>query len=72
MYVQAKLRDKAGQVRETTEAYVRDLGDEYPHELWTMSQFSLHHRITYGLRACTPEEIMEMARHVDYCIMEAV
>ena len=46
-YVQAKLRDKARQVRETTEAYVRGLGDEYPQKLWTMLQFSLQHRITY-------------------------
>jgi len=27
-YVQTKLRDKAKQVRETTEAYVKDPGDE--------------------------------------------
>ena len=40
-YVRAKLRDRARQVAETTEAYVRDLGDEYPQELWTMLQFSL-------------------------------
>jgi hypothetical protein len=55
-YVQAKLRDKARQVAEMTEAYVRDLGDEYPQELWTMLHFSLHHRTTYLLRTCTPEE----------------
>ena len=46
-YIQAKLRDKAGQMQETTKAYVKDLGDEYPQELWTMLQFSLQHRITY-------------------------
>ena len=56
----------------TTEAYVQDLGDEYPQELWTMSQFSLQHRVTYWLRTCTPEETKEMARTVDNCIMEAV
>ncbi len=55
-YVQAKLRDKARQVKETTEAYVHDLGDDYPQELWTMLQFSLHHRIAYWLRTCTPTE----------------
>ena len=71
-YVHAKLRDKARHVKETTETYVRDLGDEYPQELWTMLQFSLHHRITYRLRTCTPEETKEMAGHVDCCIMEAV
>jgi hypothetical protein len=40
-YVQLKLREKVKQVKKTTEAYVKDLGDEYPHELWTMLQFSL-------------------------------
>ena len=40
-FVEVKLREKAMHVRKTTEAYVRDLGDEYPHELWTMLQFSL-------------------------------
>jgi hypothetical protein len=37
-----------------------------------MLQFSLQHRITYWLRTCTPEETEEMAKHVDWCIMEAV
>ncbi len=46
-FVQLKLREKAMQVERTTKAYVRDLGDEYPQELWTMLQFSLQHRITY-------------------------
>jgi len=46
-FVEAKLREKATQVRRTTEAYVRDLGDEHPQELWTMLQFSLQHCITY-------------------------
>jgi len=35
-----------------------------------MLQFSLQHRITYWLRTCTPSETIEMARHVDCCIME--
>jgi len=35
-YVQAKLREKALQVKQTTETYVQDLEDEYPQELWTM------------------------------------
>ncbi len=35
-YVVAKLRDKAMQVKKTTEAYAMDLGDEYPQVLWTM------------------------------------
>ena len=35
-YVKITLRDKAMQVKKTTEAYVRDLGDEYPQGLWTM------------------------------------
>ena len=45
-FVEVKLREKATHVRKTTEAYVRDLGDEYPQELWTMLQISLQHRIT--------------------------
>ena len=55
-FVEVKLRAKAAQARKTTEAYVRDLGDEYPQELWTMLQFSLQHRITYWLKTCTPNE----------------
>ena len=55
-FVAVKLRDKAMQVKKPTEAYVRDLGDEYPQELWTMMQFSLQHRITHWLRTCTPEK----------------
>ena len=55
-FVEVKLREKAQQVERTTVAYVRDLGDEYPQELWTMLQFSLQHRITYWLRTCTPSE----------------
>jgi len=35
-YDQAKLRDKARQLKETIEACVKDMGDEYPRELWTM------------------------------------
>ena len=72
MYVAVKLRDKAMQVKKMTEAYVKDLGDEYPKELWTMLQFSLQHRITYWLRTCTPGETTKMAWHVDCCIMETV
>ncbi len=71
-YVRAKLAEKARQVQVTTEAYVQDLGDEYPQELWAMLQFSLQHRVTYWLRTCTPEETEDMAAHVDCCIMEAV
>jgi len=71
-YVEVKLRYKAMQVKKTTTAYVRDLGDECPQELWTILQFSLHHRITYWLRTCTPEEIAELVGHVDCSIMEAV
>jgi len=32
-FVEVKLREKATQLRKTTEAYVRDLGDEDPNEL---------------------------------------
>ena len=71
-YVEVKLRDKAMHVKKTTKAYVRDLGGEYPQELWTMLQFPLQHRITYWSRTCTPEETAQMAGHVDCCIMEAV
>jgi hypothetical protein len=71
-YVVVKLREKATHVEDTTKFDVRDLGDEYPQELWTMLQFSLQHRITYWLRTCTPEETAEMAGRVDCCIMEAV
>jgi len=35
-YVEVKLRDKAMQVKKTTKTYVRDLGDKYPQEMWTM------------------------------------
>ncbi len=38
-YVRAKLREKAAQVEKTTASYVRDMEEEYPHELWTMMQF---------------------------------
>jgi hypothetical protein len=71
-YVQAKLREKAQHVKQTTETYVHDMGDEYPQELWTMLQFSLQHRATYWLRICTQEETEEMAKTVRLCIMEAV
>ena len=71
-YVKTKLREKALHVKQITETYVQDLGDEYPHEMWTMLQFSLQHRVTYWLRTCTPKEKEEMARTVDLCMMEAV
>ena len=51
---------------------MEDLEKEYPQELWTMLQFSLHHRITYWLRTCTPEETEQMTDHMDCRIMEAV
>jgi hypothetical protein len=38
-YIVVRLREKATQVEDTKESYVRDQGDEYPHELWTMLQF---------------------------------
>ena len=71
-YVGAVLREKARKVESTTRRYIDDLEEKYLHELWTMLQFSLHHRITYWLRKCTLEETEEMAAHVDCCIMEAV
>ena len=46
-YVATVLRDKAKQVGQVTRQYVEDLEEEYPQELWTMLQFSLHHMITY-------------------------
>ena len=46
-YVEARLREKALQVKQTAEAYVEDLVDDYPQELWTMLQFSFQHRVTY-------------------------
>ena len=51
---------------------MEELEEDYPHELWTMMQFSLQHRITYWLRTCTPEEMQELAEHVELCIMKAV
>ncbi len=71
-YVKVRLREKAKQVQQTTEAYVHSLGDEFPQELWTMLQFSLQHRVTYLLRSCTPKETKEMAAKVDCYTMEAV
>ena len=71
-FAERKLRDEAMKVKKTTEAYVTDLGDEYPQDMWTMLQFSLQHRITYWMRTYTPEETIEMAGHVDCCIMEVV
>jgi len=71
-YGAAVLRYKAQQVGQVARQYVEDLEEEYPQELWTMLQFSLHHMITYWLRTCTPEETEQMADHIDCCIMEAV
>ena len=64
-YVTAVLRDKAKLVGHVTRQYVEDLEEEYPHELWTMLQFSLQHMIAYWLRTWTPEETEQMADHVD-------
>ena len=53
--------------------YVKDdLEDDYPHELWTLLQYSLHHKITYWLRTCTSEETEEMSELVDAAILEVV
>jgi hypothetical protein len=71
-YVATALKEKAKKVESTTRIYVEDLKEKYPQELWTMLQFSLHHRVPYWLRTCTPEVTEEMAAHVDYFIMEAV
>ncbi len=71
-YVKARLREKARQVQRTTEAYIDDVGEEYPQELWTMLHFSLQHRVTYLMRTCTPEKTEEMAAMVDCNIMKAV
>ena len=64
-YVAMVLREKAKKVEKTTRRYVEELEEKYPHELWTMLQFSLQHRVTYWLRTCTPEETTEMEAHVD-------
>ena len=40
-YVEAILRDKAVEVAKVNRAYVEDLEDEYPQELWTLLQYSL-------------------------------
>ena len=70
--MEAVLREKVRKVVATTKRYVEDLEEEYPQELWTILQFSVHHRVTYWLRTCTPEETKEMAAHVNCCIMEAI
>ena len=64
-YVMHVLRDKAEKMKKITKDYTRDMEEENHHELWTMLQFSLQHRITYWLRICTPEETTEMAWLVD-------
>jgi hypothetical protein len=71
-HVAAVLREKARKVENTTRRYVEDLEEQYPHELWTMLQFSLQYSVTYWLRTCKPEETEEMAAHVVCCIMDAV
>ena len=40
-YVAMLLREKAKKVESTTRSYMDDLEEKYPHELWTMLQFSL-------------------------------
>jgi len=35
-YIRAVSRDKARQVDEITKAYVHDLADKHPQELWTV------------------------------------
>jgi hypothetical protein len=69
-YVAHVLKNKAEKVRQLAREYTTDLEEENPHKLWTMLQLSLHHRVTYWLRTCTPEETEEMARMVDGAIME--
>ena len=71
-YLEAVLRQEAREIGKVTRQYVEDIEEQYPQELWTMLQFSLHHRITYWLRTCTPKETEEMAEHVGWGIMEAV
>jgi hypothetical protein len=46
-YVEAVLRNKATEVAEVARKYLEDLEDDYPQELWTLSQYSMQHRITY-------------------------
>ena len=46
-YVEAVLWKKAKEVVEVARKYVDDLEDDYPQELWTLLQYSLHHKITY-------------------------
>ena len=71
-YVANVLRNKAEKVGRLARKHTRDLEEGNPHELWTTLQFSLHHRNTYWLRTCTPEETEEMALLVDGVVMEAV
>jgi hypothetical protein len=72
MYVEAILWEKAREIEKTTRQYVEDLEEKYPQELWTMMEFSMHHKITYWLRTCTPQETEEIATRVDSCILEAM
>jgi len=71
-YVEAILRQKARKIEQNTRQYVEDLEEKYPHEMWTMLQFSLQHKIAYWLHTYTPEETEEMAKRVDDCILEVV
>ena len=71
-YVEAVLGNKTNEVAKVARKYAEDLEDDNPHELWTLLQYYLHHRITYWLRTCTPEETEEMADLVDAAILEVV
>ena len=68
-YVREALREKAERNADTIRLYQRDWGLR-PHELWTMTYYSLQHRITYWLRNLTPDETEEFARHFDAAILE--
>ncbi len=65
------MKIKAHQVCDVVKDYIVDLQEEHPQELWTMLQYSLHHKVTYWLRTCTPEETKEMAEMVDGDGLEA-
>jgi hypothetical protein len=72
VHVEAVSRDKAPEVARVARAYVDDLEDEYPHELWTRLQYSLQHIITYWLRTCTLEEMEEMSEIMDAAILKFI
>jgi len=71
-YAEEILRNTAIEVAKVTMEYVCDLEEVYPHELWTILQYSLQHMVTYWLRTCTPSETEEMDEIVDAAIIEAV